>query len=87
MCAAEGDSGRVTFFLSSALIFYSIMGLKGGSGRMITHEEQGATLESTDTGRTSRVRLQTFRHSFEEICAEEAPWIPLEHRPSNRRTD
>lgn len=45
---------------------------------MITHEEQRATLESTDTGRTSRVRLQTFRRSFEEICAEEAPWIPLE---------
>jgi len=53
------------------------MGLKGGTGHMITHEEQGATLESTDTERTSRVRLQTFKRSFEEICAGEAPWIPL----------
>ena len=44
---------------------------------MVTHEERGTTLESTDTERTSRVRLQTFRRSFEEICAGEAPWIPL----------
>lgn len=44
---------------------------------MITHEEQKVSLESTDTGGTSRVRLQTFRRSFEEICAGEAPWIPL----------
>src|SRR5579864_4661736 len=53
------------------------MRLKGGTGHMITHEEQGAMLESTDTERTSRVRLQTFRRSFEEICAGEVPWIPL----------
>ncbi len=44
---------------------------------MITHEEAGATLESAEIGRTSRVSLQTFRHSFKEICAGEAPWIPL----------
>lgn len=44
---------------------------------MITHKEQGATLESADTEWTSRVHLQTFRRSFREICAGEAPWIPL----------
>ena len=42
---------------------------------MITRNEPGATIVSTDTGSTSRVRLQTFRRSFKEICAGEAPWI------------
>ncbi len=44
---------------------------------MITHEEQATTLESTDTARLGRVRLQTFKRSFEEICQGESPWIPL----------
>jgi len=44
---------------------------------MMTHEEQVATLGSTEPGRASRVPLQTFKCSFEEICAGEAPWIPL----------
>jgi hypothetical protein len=44
---------------------------------MMTHKEPEATLESTDTGKISRVQLQTFRRSFKEICAGEAPWIPL----------
>ena len=44
---------------------------------MVTHKEPGATLEYTDTESTSRVPLQTFRLSFMEICAGEAPWIPL----------
>ena len=44
---------------------------------MVTHKESEATLEYTDTGRTSRVRLQTFRRTFKEICAGESPWIPL----------
>lgn len=44
---------------------------------MIIHEEQATTLESTDTARLERVRLQTFKRSFEEICQGESPWIPL----------
>lgn len=44
---------------------------------MIHHEEQEVSLKSIDTRRTSRARLQTFRRSFEEICAGESPWIPL----------
>ncbi len=44
---------------------------------MTTHKEPGTTLEYTDTDRISPVRLQTFRHSFKEICAGEAPWISL----------
>ncbi|MEO7020895.1 MAG: hypothetical protein ABI234_12145 [Ktedonobacteraceae bacterium] len=44
---------------------------------MQTYEEQITMLESTDTGQTSRVRLQTFNRSFEEICAGESPWISL----------
>lgn len=44
---------------------------------MVTYKEPETTLEYTDTETTSRVRLQTFRRSFMEICAGEAPWIPL----------
>ncbi len=44
---------------------------------MKTNEEQVAELVSTDTRETSRVRLQTFRRSYAEICAGESPWIPL----------
>ena len=44
---------------------------------MIPYEEQVAMLKSTDTDRTSRVHLQTFKRSYAEICTGEAPWIPL----------
>ncbi len=44
---------------------------------MMTHEEQTTTLECTETGSSERVRLQTFKRSFEEICAGSDPWIPL----------
>ncbi len=43
---------------------------------MMTHEE-AATLECTNPVRKHRVRLQTFRRSFEQICQGEDPWLPL----------
>lgn len=44
---------------------------------MIIYEDQVTTLEPSETERASRVCLQTFRRSFEEILAGESPWIPL----------
>ncbi len=44
---------------------------------MITQEEQLITLEVIDTAQACDVRLQTFKRSFEEICAGADPWLPL----------
>lgn len=44
---------------------------------MITHEEQAATLERSDSMRDDRVSLQTFRRSYAQILAGADPWIPL----------
>jgi len=43
---------------------------------MMTREE-AATLERNNPVSNNRVRLQTFRRSFEQICQGEDPWLPL----------
>lgn len=43
---------------------------------MISQEELTA-LQYTVSVCEDRVPLQTFRHSFEQICTGEEPWIPL----------
>lgn len=43
---------------------------------MMTSEEK-ALLERTHPVHKHRVRLQTFRRSFEQICQGEDPWLPL----------
>lgn len=44
---------------------------------MVTHKEPDVILKYTVIETTTHVHLQTFRRSFQEICAGEAPWIPL----------
>ncbi len=44
---------------------------------MITYEERAAILECHEIMRPEGVPLQTFQHSFEQICAGEEPWMPL----------
>lgn len=51
------------------------MRAKGGETHITMHEE--LTVEHTDLVREDRVPLQTFRRSFEQICAGEEPWIAL----------
>lgn len=44
---------------------------------MISAKKQKSTVASTDTANSARVVLQTIKRSFEQIIAEESPWIPL----------
>lgn len=44
---------------------------------MITYKEQAIADEETDTTQAYHVELQTFKKSFEEICAGADPWLPL----------
>ena len=44
---------------------------------MIVYQEQAVMAEYVDAIRSEGVPLQTFRRSFEQICAGEEPWLPL----------
>ena len=49
----------------------------GGAYMLLQKKRQTTLLEGTDTAQAYRVHLQTFKRSFEEICAGSDPWIPL----------